>query len=42
LNKVGTYYGVERTKMSCLSRGIHFTETVDDKQRPVIRCHVPG
>lgn len=42
LNKVGTYYGVERTKMSCLSRGIHFTETIDDKQRPVIRCHVPG
>lgn len=42
VQSLGTYYGVEATKNACRAHGVAFTETVDEKQRPVIRCHVPG
>lgn len=42
VQSLGTYYGVEATKNACRAQGVVFTETIDEKNRPVIRCHVPG
>jgi hypothetical protein len=36
-NKLYTYYGVEKAKMDCKSRGYKYVEDVDEQQRPRLR-----
>jgi len=40
LQKVGTYYAVECSKQTCEAKGLPYKETVDEKNRPVIRITV--
>lgn len=40
LCKLGTYYGVEKTKAEFKTRGIKYTEDVDEKNRPRLRARI--
>lgn len=38
LNKLSTYYGVERAKKEYTNMGLEFVEDLDEKQRPRLRA----
>jgi len=40
--KLGTYYGVEKMKMECESKGQKYFEDTDEKNRPRFRMPISG